>query len=228
VTTLAALDREWTTLRTSPAARSSLLRWARAEPALTGLDDLDRVLELRLNPSLAPRILKALAGFAPRDPLAARTLLQALVPGLSNLARTIGYDDRAALDEMVSLAYERIRTYPASRDGSVAGNVLLDVRKAYRQHRRIEKPAVPSPAGRAASSPSAEEHVLRYSVVTELAAARRRGIVSDSALRLIVRTRLADEPLEHIAVEQQVNVHCLVARRSRAERRLRSCLEPVA
>jgi hypothetical protein len=41
---------------------------------------------------------------------------------------------------MVSLAWERIRTYPTTRHGSVAGNVLLDVRKRYRAHRVIDAP----------------------------------------------------------------------------------------
>ena len=93
--------------------------------------DLDELLEMRRNPTVAPRILSALARLARGDDVAARTLLQALVPGLVTLAASVGGDDPTALDEIVSLAWERIRTYPVSRPGSVAGNVLLDVRRGY-------------------------------------------------------------------------------------------------
>jgi hypothetical protein len=68
-------------------------------------------------------------------------LLPALVPGLARLSSLAGNDDPSAIDEMVSLGRERIRTYPTTRRGSVAGNVLLDVRKRYRGHCLIEVPA---------------------------------------------------------------------------------------
>jgi hypothetical protein len=226
--TLAALDHEWLTLSRSPAARTRLIRWGRAEPRLAGLENLDQVLELRRDPALAPAVLATLAAFAPGDAIATRTLLQAMVPGLVNLSITAGYDDPAALDEMISLAYERIRTYPATRRGSVAANVLLDVRKAYRRHRLIEKPKSTAGVDVAPKAPSAEDQALGRSVIAELAEAQRRGVVSDRALALILRTRLGDVPLQTIAREEHVTIHCLVARRSRAERRLRTQLEPVA
>jgi hypothetical protein len=96
-------------------------------PALGGVADLDALLESRRDDKAAPAVLRALAVLAPGDDLAARTLLQALLPGLVRLAGLVGYDDRAAIEEMVSLAWERIRTYPARRRGSVAANVLFDV-----------------------------------------------------------------------------------------------------
>lgn len=61
---------------------------------------------------------------APVDAIAARAVLQALLRGLTQLAATTGYDDPAAFDELVLLAWERIRTYPGTRCGSVAANVL--------------------------------------------------------------------------------------------------------
>jgi hypothetical protein len=139
--TLEELDREWSELATSPCARRALIRWANDHPALAGLRDLDEVLAARRDNSRAPALLAALAALAPTDELAARTLLQALVPGLARLSSLTGNDDPAAIDEMVSLAWERIRTYPTTRRGSVAGNVLLDVRKRYRRHRLVEVPA---------------------------------------------------------------------------------------
>jgi hypothetical protein len=69
--------------------------------------------------------------------VAARALLQALVPGLHRLARTVGGGSDEAAAELVALAWARIVTYPFERrPGRVAANVLLDVRKTYlREHR---------------------------------------------------------------------------------------------
>ncbi|MGH2395259.1 MAG: hypothetical protein ACRDGH_17505, partial [Candidatus Limnocylindria bacterium] len=85
-------------------------RWALDHPALDGLRDLDQLLERRRNADAAHAVLTALAVLAPADDLAARTLLHALLPGLVGLAGTAACDDPAAIDEMVSLAWERIRT----------------------------------------------------------------------------------------------------------------------
>ena len=108
--TLTALDREWTALDRSPASTLALRRWATTQPALAGLDSLGAVLAARTHPKAAPAILSCLAQLAGEDALAARTLLQALLPGLVRMATTSGDDDPAALDELVSLAWERIRS----------------------------------------------------------------------------------------------------------------------
>ena len=139
--TLTELDREWRELCRSASSRLALQRWAYAEPALAGILTLEAVLvERKDDAEAAPAILAALARLAASDDLAARTLLQALMPGLVKMAATSCSDDPAALDELVSLAWERIRTYPTSRPGPVAANVLMDVRKRYREHRTIEAP----------------------------------------------------------------------------------------
>lgn len=220
---LVALDREWAALTCSPQARRALIRWSRTHSALAGLCDLDAVLERRRDPAAANDVLVALAGLAPGDELAARVLLQAMIPGLVRLAQTAGYDDPAAIDEMVSLAWERIRTYPTTRCGSVAANILWDTRKRYRRHRLIEAPkSIPLDTDTAEPvEGSAEATVLGRVALDELDAACREGVISAEALALIVRTRLDGEPLADLAVEEAVSVHRLAQRRWRAERRLR-------
>ena len=225
--TLAALDREWTELSGSPASIEALERWSRSEPVLTGLPSLSAILEERRSvTAAAPALLAALARLAPDDELAARTLLQALVPGLLTLATTACTDDPLAFDEMVSLAWERIRTYPRNRPGSVAANVIWDVRKRYREHWDIEHPCSgdpePVPAG---VVPSAEEMVLGRSAVEDLFAAHRHGVISVAALKLILRTRVDEVPLEVAAREQRAaSNHAANCVRWRAERRLRPVL----
>ncbi len=108
--TLMSLDAEWRQLARSGRARRALRQWSIAHPVLRGLPDLDGLLERRRDDHAAPAILRALAVLAPGDDLAARTLLQALLPGLVRLAGIAGYDDPAAIEELVSLAWERIRT----------------------------------------------------------------------------------------------------------------------
>jgi len=224
--TLAALDREWADLNGSQASAEALSHWSEVEPALAGLPTLSAVLEKRTDPDAAPAVLAALARLAIGDRLACRTLLQALVPGLVRMATTSCHGDPAALDELVSLAWERIRTYPATRPGSVAANVLCDVRKRYREHRAVEAPVQPILDTRGCGqAPSAEEVVLsRQGIRDDLVAAQRDGVISETALTLILRTRLDEIPLEVAAAEQQstaAHANCI---RWRAERRLRPVL----
>ena len=219
---LQKLDREWAELASSPRARLALLRWANSNPDLAGNRDLVEVLTRRRDPARSHPVLMALAALAPEDDIAARTLLQAVLPGLITLAARAGNDDEAALDEMVSLAWERIRTYPGQRTGSVPANILLDVRKRYRQHRRIEVPdSVDMAADPADRAPSVEDQVLGRLLVDELVRAQQDGMMSRPVLVTILRTRLLDEPLADLAAEQNVTAQLLCHRRWRAEVRLR-------
>lgn len=220
---LEQLDREWAELATSPRGRRALTRWAERHPVLAGVGDLDALLKARRDPTRAPALFAALAVLAPDDQLAARTLLQALVPGLIHLARSTGNDDPAALVELVSIAWERIRTYPQSRHGSVAANVLLDTRKRYRQHRLIEAPttSLPIDTDPVDDRSSPEQVVMGRLLIDDLDRARRQGAVTEPMLRVILRTRLGGERLAEVAAEHDVEPQVLCQQRWRAERRLR-------
>lgn len=219
---LTRLDAEWTRISRSPEGGPALRRWAHSHPALGQVRDLDEVLARRRSPEAAQGVLAALAALAPRDALAARTLLQALVPGLLRLASCIANDDPSAMDEMVSLAWARVRTYPASRPGSVAGNVLLDVKKDYRRHRTVEAPrtTVDVEATRGTTVRSAEEEVVERISLAELLAAHRRA-VGERGHRAIVRTALAGYSLREVAAEENVEVHTIAQRRYDARARVR-------
>jgi hypothetical protein len=222
--TLRSLDAEWRWLTRTSRARPALRQWSIAHPALRGLADLDELLERRRDDQAASAILRALAVLAPADDLAARTLLQALLPGLVRLAGMVGYDDPAAIEEMVSLAWERIRTYPARRRGSVAANVLFDVRKRYRAHRLIDAPRSPETGEveAAATSRSPEDEALARVLFDQLMAAQRdERVLRDGAFGLVLRTRLAGEPLTEVAEREKLPSSVLAQRRWRAECRLR-------
>jgi hypothetical protein len=133
---LQVLDAQWCEVASSPEARRALVRWTNDHEVLAGMRDLNDVLLSRRDPRVSGEVLSILARLAPTDVLATRTLLQMLLPGLVRLVGTVGHGDPEAQDEIVALAWERIRTYPTSRNGSVAANVVLDVRKQYVRLRR--------------------------------------------------------------------------------------------
>jgi hypothetical protein len=143
---------------------------------------------------------------------------------LVRLAGMVGYDDPAAIEEMVSLAWERIRTYPARRRGSVAANVLFDVRKRYRAHRLIEAPRSPDAEEMevAATSRSPEDEALARVLFEQLMVTQRdERVLRDGAFGLVLRTRLAVEPLTEVAEREKLPLSVLAQRRWRAERQLR-------
>ena len=230
--TTRALDREWhNEYAHSDAGAAALRRWALTEPALRGLNDLDAVLDARRNPERAGVILAALARHAPRDGLAARTLFQALLPGLVELGLRVFRRDRRAFESVVAFAWIRICEYPVTRNGSVAGNVLLDVRKDYLRARRdaapVEEILMASPTA-TVSAPSAEDLVLEASIFQDLADAAACGVISHRALDVLVRTRTGVATLEEVAEDHDTNSRYAQCIRWRAERKLRDHLPSAA
>lgn len=216
---LQSLNKEWSAIADSPAARRALMRWSASHPVLVPASNLDDVIALGYRPREGHEIRRALAKLAPTDHLAARTLLQELLGGLCRLAQRVGRDDDA-VDDIVGLAWERIRTYPSHRPGSVSGNVLLDVRKRYRrQHECTQLGRIACCA--AQLEPSAEDQVLHAAFFEELGAVSADVGVSGQALDTILRSRVGGESMADLAAEQQVPVKVLWHRRWRAEARLR-------
>ena len=205
-TILHTLNAEWATLTKSPPARRALMRWKAKHDFLTGAMDLDDVLTLGRDGDVGPDLRRALAALAANDDVAARTLLQALLGGLCNLARRIGRDSDA-LDDIVSIAWERIRTYPTHRPGSVSGNVLLDVRKRYQ---RMHRPLGDSEALAAqVPEPSVEDRVLLSAFLEDLVKAGFNAGVSTELLETIVRSRVDGESMADLAAEQNVSLKVL-------------------
>lgn len=215
---LRSLNREWSAIADSPSARRALMRWSSNFPVLTSAPDLDSVIDLGFDPDDGPEVRRALAAMAPTDDLAARTLLQGLLGGLCNLAHRVGRDDDA-VDDIIRLAWERIRTYPNSRPGSVSANVLLDVRKRYRREQDKARRRIVSHM--ATEAPSAEDQFVRQAFVEDLVTASSTTGISDEVLATILRSRVGGESMADLAAEQQVTLKVLWHRRWRAETRLR-------
>ena len=218
------LEREWQALRRG-SLTARLRAWGREEPVLSAFaspDALIRFLHSRAPGLKKDAILSALLARARTDPLAARVVLQALLPGLKGLARRIFLDaDEAAQlwQLLLASAWERIRTYPLERrPRRIAANLLLDTMRATLDElardrsRRRDLPVDALVAG-AAAAPAVD-------VETLLARAADAAAISAGEAELILRTRIDDAPLATVAREFGVSYNVLRVRLQRAERRL--------
>ena len=228
-------DADFDALVTSTAGRDALDRWS-TDPALASSSLHDLVARIWAAPmEEADRRLAALARLAPDDVAAARTLLQALRPGLRTLGVRLGFGrpDDATFDAVIAAAWERIRTYPATRPERIAANVLLDVRKAICAERRraADEAAQQVPVDDLDPAawgvvPSAEE-VSHASGPVSLSVARSRleravhaRTITIAGAEIVWRTRVLEERPHHVADDLGVEPATLLRRRQRTERKL--------
>lgn len=218
-----SLNEEWAVVADSPAARRALMRWAARNPVLDRVHSVNDLVDTRARPSWGDAVHRVLASEAASDQIAARTLLQALLGGLICMSHRVGRGDPDAIDELVSLAWARICTYPTHRRGTVASNVLMDVQKQYRRAQCDEELVVTTAVfDRADHAPSPERVVCAHEVVDELVAARDCGLISGSELATVIRTRVGGESLVALAAERGISADATWRERTRAEHRLRS------
>jgi hypothetical protein len=227
MTVFELLEQEWARLRDDrPAARrlADVCATAGGAVSLAGVETYVRTAgPEEADAVLLAHVRRAVAGDGTAD-LAARVLLQLLLPGTRNLARrwwALGdHEERAAA--AVTAVYHRIRGYPvARRPGRVAANVLMD---AARELRRAvprltvtlaaepvapDDPAAPVPAAHAAAELA---EVLRDAVDD--------GILGRDDAELIARSRIAGHRVADIATHHRLGSRTLWDRRHRAERTL--------
>ncbi len=146
-TLIGQLNREWLRLRTSPENSSLLSSWSRGEPILAAfptLADIEAALAVNADPEYTDAVLLALlrlathqeAGAGPDADLAARTVLQLMLPKAVRIARTQrcvpDRDERDAIT--VACLYEVICTYPVDRrTRHVAANLGLTTLQRVRR-----------------------------------------------------------------------------------------------
>jgi hypothetical protein len=115
------LEAEWPALAAGALA-AQLPSWAAEEPALAGFATPQQLLRhiraSRGDTRAEDAVMTALVRQAGSDPLAARMVLHALMPGLKTLARRIllDADQRDELwSSLLAHCWERIRCYPLER-----------------------------------------------------------------------------------------------------------------
>jgi hypothetical protein len=217
------LERDWARLATSrPAARRLGTACRLADGART-LGELEAYVR-RATPEQADRVLVALVSEAIEGhEVAARTLLQLLLPGTRNLARrwwALGDDDERAA-AAVAAVYRRIRNYPlARRPGRVAANVLMDAAHELRgavPSANVELWADPTIHQTRHVEPAADPAAELAEVLAD--AVRDCVITSDDA-RLIAQTRIAGHRVQDLAHTTTARPRTLWDRRQRAEHTL--------
>lgn len=220
------LEREWEALAAGPLAQR-MRAWSEREPLLAAFSTpqvlLRSLRRLRGNHEAENAILAALLREARSDPLAARFVLQALLPGLKTVARRMLYEagERAELWELLLVhVWEQIRTYPINdRPCRIAANVLLDTLRATKDELARERRARADLPGEPLAACPADADSLD-DLVALLARAVGAGALSTEEVELILQTRIVGLELRSLAEAQGVAYHTLKVRRIRAERRL--------
>ena len=127
---IGALDDEWAGLSTSEATRRTFARWERTHRALDGISscDDDAITYLRRAGDGALHALLQIAQSTDRDSqLAARILLQVMLPAVCGLLA--GNRGRRVRDagEAIDALWTTIRTYPLHRRRKVTANLYMEM-----------------------------------------------------------------------------------------------------
>lgn len=216
-----SLSEEWATLTRAPATRARYRRWQEADHRFNRwgtLEELINFAQRRGDPAASDRALALLAHRSPTDELAARALLQALLPGLRAIVVQhhwlTDHDELAA--STIALAWERIRTYPfTNRPRRVAANILRDTaHRLRRAHRREETVST------AVDTVQSEDGGYRTIDLLDLA---QRNLDRDG-LALVLRTRVGGEEVTSLSAEMGCTAPALRERRRRAEQKLRAAI----
>ena len=221
---IAQLNDEWTRLSTDPAAGVTLQRWSHDHPALDHTDAgglVGWVRRRRDRPDLTDPVLAALAALSPTEPLAARMLLQLMLPALALLAARQRDRDEAA-SAMVALAYERIRTYPIHRrPRAIAANILMDTRKRYYAAN------LPEPATNLQAHQwhlAVDDDTLSVDVADLLRTALTRQRIDPVNARLLLLNRVAGVSISELAAHSGMRPSTIRQRLHRTQKQLRACL----
>jgi DNA-directed RNA polymerase specialized sigma24 family protein len=196
-----ALDAEWALLCRRQRRSPVVANWSRHQPALAPMAQLrDAIPPAGVDRRPYCQALAALA--AAGDDLAARALLQLLVPGLVRLAARWRWQlegmDTAGWEVIARAGLHIARLADTEVTGSVAGWLLRSVERdliddCRRARRTTDGLAVDDPTGDSApltrhhQAPSAEDAAFAGPLVwSALADAARRGALSSESARVVV------------------------------------------
>jgi hypothetical protein len=210
--------------------------WARSEPALRGLPDPSAAVaccQRRDSPN-AHAVLAALLRLAAGDPLAARAVLQAVLPALAGISRRwlgLARPGRACgsieeLDHQVILgAYERIAALAGTTAAWPANLIRQQTERRIRylnEAHRLECRRRPllAPLYDDVSAPQDAERDVARELTNQIADAVRRTELSPVEASVIVRTRILGHRPVDVARDLGNSTYWLYKLRARAEMRL--------
>jgi hypothetical protein len=234
-----ALDDEWRHVGTNAIARRALRRWADADDVLADLGDpgaLVRRCHAR-DDSRAEALLAAVVRHARTDPMAARTVLQAVLPGLAAVSRrALGFVGPgrvwARVDELdqhvVAVACERIHALapapPRWLAKAIVDGTWQRVRwYALRQHCDSRRRTVLSEAADAAAPSPATPGAELAGVLAE---AVELGVLEKLDAWVVFHSRVNGIATPTWAADAGVGSRRLWRRRERAEEQLVAAARP--
>ena len=213
------LDRDWRGLRTDRRAVVQLADVC----ALAGVEDLAglEAYVLEAQRPAADAVLVALVRRAAGgEGLAARVLLQLLLPGVRHLARrwwALG-DENERAAAVVAAVWERIHRYPLERrPGRVAANILMDatveLRRSLRGLQHV-RPAGFMPG----YEPTADtDRHPAVELADALLDAAEAGVITRDEARLIAVSRIGGVPLRQLVEVTGLSLRTLQWHRQCAE-----------
>jgi DNA-directed RNA polymerase specialized sigma24 family protein len=224
--------------RDADGSQARIALWASLDPALSGLARTANVLDAcsdGTDPERARAILAGLLRIAGEEPLAARLVLGALCPALSQVGRALVRSwqaERQDVDQsLATAAWARITTLAGSEvaepTAAIVGGARDEVRgqlrrQAGHQPLALDGLALDEPPLchlQALASPPPDDSV---EVAEWFASAVRRKVVSLDEARLVVLTRALGETPTELARAHHQRPGTLRMRRHRAEAALRA------
>ena len=217
------LDLEWSRLRRSRSAIRHAAGWQIVEAPL---GDLDQVLTAigHCVPWTAENeaAMRRLVLLAPHDELAARVVVQRLLPGLLAVVRRRRGQAEQVLDELLGALWIGVRTFnPSRRPGCIAASLIADAdyrafRLAWRRASSTERPTGLRPEDEMLAQPVES---ARQIVAGLLAEAEQVGVPVDDIV--LIRRLLDEVPTVELARQLDVTPRTVRNRRDRITDRLR-------
>jgi DNA-directed RNA polymerase specialized sigma24 family protein len=219
----ARLDDEWVWLRSRPANLRHAEGWAIVEGSMQSLDQVLAAVGYQVTATIAnERALHHLLRLAAADQLAARVVMQRIIPGL--FARLRGNHQQpsvAAADELIGAAWIAIRTFNPSRRVACLAAALIDdaVHRAFRAQAR--KGQVEHATGFDQERlPAVEHDNPAFERLTQLLDLAQAAGLATADLDLI-RAIANDYSPSDLARAMKVTVRTVRNRRDRVTRQLR-------
>ena len=219
----ARLHAEWTRLRRHPAALGRARRWAIVDGRVDDLSQVLTAVGFEVAPSIeCDEALRRLVLLSADDDLAARTVIQRLLPGLLAVTARRRTQTQDAFDELAGAAWISIRTFnPARRPACLPAALIADAdymafRKPWRRAAAGELPTDTTSFDEIEAEPqtTADEEVAAL-----FSRAVEAGLPPDD-LELLRRLAAAT-PTSQLAAELDVTPRTVRNRRDRATARLR-------
>jgi len=225
---LSRLQLEWDRLARSPEALARARSWSLPVGAFESLDELLCLAGLGASGTGRrgdDELLAALVVEARTDEIAARVLLQRLLPGVASIVRRhAGFvAQRDATDELLAAMWTVIRTYPIDERPSYVAAGLLRTADyhAFKRHRRRLAVYVPRPSATFDLVGDDDPVVTAADELTELLELARRAGMGADDLDLARRLGRGESTLQ-IATARRVTDRTIRNHRAVVTHRLRA------